>query len=345
MSMNESALYCADVYKALAQPFDETHHDNRGGIDLEYITGEQCIRRLSDVLGLAWNFEVREHGINPEADEAWVLGRLTLLLATNDIVSEQFGSQKLRRQRSSGNVADIGFDLKGAATDSLKKCAMRFGVGLYLSKKEGGHPATDDQQPASAGGAPASGRLECVQCDAPLGETRFKDGKVWTPAQLAGYGRSKFGRVLCMDHYTEANAAKKAATGTPANATPAQNKPVDFGPATTQNGAVGTPGSAGAPDSDGGPSCANVIELLTDPWHLELEARKRNKPNDLLLLMFCERIRKVDTTSAELVAVEPEIREAVQDKKIGPGGQKHLAWLLRERRRFLPLASAAGQQR
>ena len=49
---------------------------------------------------------------------------------------QQFGSQKIKRSRSSGTPLDIGFDLKGASTDALKKCASLIGVGLYLWKKE-----------------------------------------------------------------------------------------------------------------------------------------------------------------------------------------------------------------
>ena len=51
--------------------------------------------------------------------------------------------------------------------------------------------------------------LACVDCGAELKETRFRDGTVWLPAQLAGYGRRKYGRVLCMEHYRAANEARR----------------------------------------------------------------------------------------------------------------------------------------
>ena len=56
------------------------------------------------------------------------------------VVRQQFGSQKIRRSRSSGAPLDLGFDLKGASTDALKKCASLLGVGLYLSRKEASRP-------------------------------------------------------------------------------------------------------------------------------------------------------------------------------------------------------------
>jgi hypothetical protein len=239
----------AELYSRLAAPFDHTFKDTRGGVELEYVTGEQVVSRLNDVLGPAgWSFTVREHGINTEADECWALGRLTAHIDGTTVLRDQFGSQKVKRSRSTQNPLDIGFDLKGAGTDALKKCASLLGVGLYLSKKEeqsskAGNeraeptarkgelhpPLPRDPQPASQGPtfkAPQSGSiaeqvaaadvrsgtresLACADCGKQLTETRFKDGTVWSPADLAGYGTRKHNRALCMDDYRKANATRQ----------------------------------------------------------------------------------------------------------------------------------------
>jgi hypothetical protein len=219
------------LYQSLAAPFDVTFRDHRGGVELEYITGEQTVTRLNEVLGPdGWSFRVLEHGYNEEADEEWVLGEIAARVDGAQVLRQQFGSQKIKRSRSTSTPLDIGFDLKGAATDSLKKCASLLGVGLYLSRKEApaGSPApaawgTEESQSASASsdgepkgsGAPGQGvrsvAIGCVDCGEPLKETKFKDGAVWSPAQLAAYGRRKHGRVLCMTHYREANEAVKRA--------------------------------------------------------------------------------------------------------------------------------------
>jgi hypothetical protein len=213
---NENGVYFADVYSKLAAPFEDTFRDVRGGVQLEYITGEQCITRLNEVLGVAgWSFTIREHGINAEADEAWVLGEITASFGGTLVVRQQFGSQKLKRSRSSGTPLDIGFDLKGAATDALKKCAMLLGVGLYLSKKEASPaPAnllTFGQEQDVDSAAHVGEPLACAECGSELRETRFRDGTVWPPSQLAGYGRRKHNRVLCMEHYRAANDARRRA--------------------------------------------------------------------------------------------------------------------------------------
>lgn len=196
------------MYADLSAPFDVTFTDTRGGVELTYITGEQAVSRLNEVLGFAgWSFRVVEHGINIEADEVWVLAELTAEVNGKTITRQQFGSQKLKRSRQSGVPLDIGFDLKGATTDALKKCASLVGVGLYLSKKEQLVPQAQSGPRAlpAVEGTPA-----CEECGLELKETRFKDGTTWGPTQLAGYGRRKHGRVLCMDHYRAANEERKS---------------------------------------------------------------------------------------------------------------------------------------
>ena len=121
----------------LAEPFDVTFTDVRGGVELTYVSGEQVVRRLNDVLGVGgWSFRILRHAVHAEADEAWALGELVAEIDGRTVVRQQFGSQKLRRSRSTGAPLDIGFDLKGAATDAMKKCASLLGVGLYLSRKD-----------------------------------------------------------------------------------------------------------------------------------------------------------------------------------------------------------------
>lgn len=217
-----------ELYERLTAPFDQTHTDVRGGVQLEYITGEQCITRLNEVFGpLGWSFTIREHGINPEADEVWCLGMLTAWKPVSlmdgsggrgSAVRQQFGSQKIKRSRSSGTPLDIGFDLKGAATDALKKCAMQLGIGLYLSKKEQPISQGDDQQAPAPQRATqgqlitSPGAITCSECGADLKPVTFQDGKTAVAADIARWGQRNFNRVLCMDHY---RAAKRGELGLP----------------------------------------------------------------------------------------------------------------------------------
>src|SRR5215208_280668 len=103
-----------DSYTRLAAPFEVTFTDVLGGVELTYVSGEQVVRRLNEVLGVAgWSFRILRHDIHAEADEAWALGELVAEIEGQTVVRQQFGSQKLRRSRTTGAPLDIGFDLKG----------------------------------------------------------------------------------------------------------------------------------------------------------------------------------------------------------------------------------------
>jgi hypothetical protein len=124
------------TYGQLSAPFDVTFTDTRGGIEVTFISGEQVVSRLNEVLGVAgWSFRVLRHEIHPEADEVWALGEMVAEIDGKMVTRQQFGSQKIKRSRSTGAPLDLGFDLKGASTDAMKKCASWLGVGLYLSRK------------------------------------------------------------------------------------------------------------------------------------------------------------------------------------------------------------------
>jgi hypothetical protein len=210
----------ADIYDQLAQPFEQTFfRDGGSGARLEYISGEQATTRLNETLGfVGWSFRILEHGIHAEADECWALGELTVHVG-NGIIRQQFGSQKIKRSRSSGTPLDIGFELKGAATDALKKCASLIGVALYLYEKDapverapaGGQGAGGGKNGATPTYVAEGGDLSCEECGEALRETQFKDGTRWLPAQLAVFGRRKHGKILCMRDYREFNQAKRRA--------------------------------------------------------------------------------------------------------------------------------------
>jgi hypothetical protein len=127
------------TYARLSAHFDVTFTDVRGGVQVTFITGEQCTSRLNEVLGVGgWSFRILRHEIHAEADEVWVLGELLAEIDGKTVTRQQFGSQKIKRSRSTGAPLDLGFDLKGAGTDAMKKCASLLGVGLYLSRKTTG---------------------------------------------------------------------------------------------------------------------------------------------------------------------------------------------------------------
>lgn len=141
----------SEIYEQLTAPF--AHTFKKPGSNLDYITGEQVTSRLNESLGWdGWSFRVLEHGYDEAADEFWCLGELTAVMPTTTacISKQQFGSQKPNRYKATGAIIDLGFDLKGAATDALKKCASLIGVGLYLHEKESSQPIAKREAPPSS---------------------------------------------------------------------------------------------------------------------------------------------------------------------------------------------------
>ena len=232
------AAHSQSLEAALAAPFEITFHDVRAGIRIEYLTGEQVISRLLEVLGACgWSFRILEHGVNSEADEVWVLGELQLLVDPDDrVVRQQFGSAKIKRSRSTGAPLEIGYDLKAAATDCLKKCATLIGVGLYLTRKDetkaapvanyntsssrgaqerpngrssrrqdpspSTHPGHSVPPPTNVQSAPPTSSTAppaavCDRCGQPIQAAAGKGGRQWTPAQLAAYTRQEYHQALC----------------------------------------------------------------------------------------------------------------------------------------------------
>ncbi|MBM9606741.1 Rad52/Rad22 family DNA repair protein [Desulfopila inferna] len=121
----------------LEQPFTTEQIKQRAGSfgqTLDYIEGHAVIKRLNDAFDGQWSFQVRSHDVL-EA-EVIVLGEL---IASN-ISKSQFGSSAITKAKNSGEIISLADDLKAATTDSLKKCATMFGVGLHLYSGQSAQP-------------------------------------------------------------------------------------------------------------------------------------------------------------------------------------------------------------
>lgn len=113
----------------LETPFTTDQIKQRRGLwgkMLDYIPGHLVIHRLNEAFEADWSFVVTQYEVFDE--EVVCMGKLTV----GDVVKVQFGSSNITRDSETGKTLCLGDDLKGAATDSLKKCASLLGVGLHL---------------------------------------------------------------------------------------------------------------------------------------------------------------------------------------------------------------------
>jgi hypothetical protein len=113
----------------------------KGGASLTYIPVSEVITRLNKVLGIdSWSFNIlscERDAIDPD----YIVAHVRLMWHTdgtrpeNAVVRDGFGGQKIKRTKT-GDIVDLGDEMKGAVSDALKKAAQTLGVGLYLARSE-----------------------------------------------------------------------------------------------------------------------------------------------------------------------------------------------------------------
>lgn len=110
----------------------------KGGSDLTYVPAAEVITRLNDVLGVTgWDWETTKVW-RDETDADWILATGFMTATVDDIRSRKSGEGgvKLKRTTTKQEIVDLGDEFKGAASDALKKAAQKFGVALYLARKD-----------------------------------------------------------------------------------------------------------------------------------------------------------------------------------------------------------------
>jgi len=119
----------------LCRPFPRELIKERAGPHgkrLRYVDVHAVIQRLNEGSD-NWSFEIVSHQILDS--EVVVLGRLTI----DGVTKSAFGGAQISLGND-GQPISVGDDLKGAASDSLKKACSLFGIGLELY---GGKPAAE----------------------------------------------------------------------------------------------------------------------------------------------------------------------------------------------------------
>ena len=130
------------ILDTLTRPFDPAQirqREGRGGKTLDYLETHVVITRLNEAFAGQWSFEVLTHEVTET--EAIVHGKLS----AGGQIKTAFGGSDIARHKESQKPVSIADDLKSAASDSLKKAATLFGIGLQLYAEKGQRPT---QRPA-----------------------------------------------------------------------------------------------------------------------------------------------------------------------------------------------------
>ena len=137
--------------EALERPFEQVkYRDGKGGKQFAYIEGHQAVRRLDEVFGGLYSFEVMRW--ENLGTEIVVLAAITVRLDDGTIIrKENVGSSEIQVDKTTGEQKAFGDSYKSAVTDAFKRIsAFGFGVGLYLyAGDESPHGSAPQQQPTS----------------------------------------------------------------------------------------------------------------------------------------------------------------------------------------------------
>lgn len=130
MSHNDSND--SHILQRLQEPFETKERIGKGNQSIPYVTIADIQRRLNDVFGLSWSFEIISEVALTEC--VYVRGRLHFANSKGERqFREQFGAKQVIF-KGGARESNIGDAFKSAASDCLKKCAQSLGMALDLSE-------------------------------------------------------------------------------------------------------------------------------------------------------------------------------------------------------------------
>jgi hypothetical protein len=128
-----------EVLKQLSTPFPEELEGtlNKGGVAFRFVSVNEVIARLNDVLGVEnWDFKVISCERSLEGGDNIVAHvRLSARIGDKSLQRDAYGGAEVKSKKN-GGLLDLGNDHKIAISDALKKAASMMGVGLYLYRSE-----------------------------------------------------------------------------------------------------------------------------------------------------------------------------------------------------------------
>jgi len=140
-----------NVLEQLYEPFELKARKGVGNQTFQYVPSEDIINRMNRVFKGNWSTQV----FQSEIFEDHVLLRVLVTVRdaeTQEIYShEGFASQQIARYTSGpnqGKVIDLGNVYKSAMSKAIKSAVSKWGIGLYLDKKNTSSNPTPSSMPS-----------------------------------------------------------------------------------------------------------------------------------------------------------------------------------------------------
>lgn len=143
LSLSENCLFNERQLNFIFSKTPSKYIGKRGGQD--YVKAAYVKKVLNVMFGWRWSNYVVSKEVMLEYGETIAVGRVIAHTPGGDIVHEHVGNNKIvffkqfkdKIPKEPHHCVSIGYDLKGAVTDSIKKSANLFGVcdDVYYSKE------------------------------------------------------------------------------------------------------------------------------------------------------------------------------------------------------------------
>jgi hypothetical protein len=172
-----------DILEKEFEPSQIKRRKGAFGSDLDYVESADVIRRLNQAFDGQWSFEIIEY--QQMSDEVIVLGKLT----AEGIQKSQFGSHQITKSKKDGTVVNLGFDLKAAASDSLKKSATLFGVALHLYSE---NIADEPREPVDRNAMTSSESEETIDKEKLAEIKQLRTNLKWSPEDVMDHAERLF---------------------------------------------------------------------------------------------------------------------------------------------------------
>jgi hypothetical protein len=98
------------------------------------------VNQVLDKYCPGWNWEIKD--TQTSRDRIFIIGRLTILTSEGYVYREAGGTEELKRQAYDSKIGKYiekeiayGDPLSNAESMAFRRCAARFGLGLYLYQK------------------------------------------------------------------------------------------------------------------------------------------------------------------------------------------------------------------
>jgi hypothetical protein len=175
-----------EIREILDKEFDPKQIKRRRGAfgeDLDYVEAADVIKRLNQAFEGDWSFEIMEY--KEMFNEVVVLGKLT----AGNISKMQFGSHQITKTKKDGTVMNIGYDLKAATSDCLKKCSTHLGVALHLYSET---IADEPKETVDRNSMSQSESPEIISKEKLAEIKQLRTALKWTPEQVMDHAERLF---------------------------------------------------------------------------------------------------------------------------------------------------------